>query len=319
MFFAVLSLALAGGLGDVQTGVCRPSFTNRRLPHDPAHLTPPDTAFSWRLEETSRDSAITTYRLTFPSPVVSAYPCNNTVWCEYMAPQGPARHPAAVVLHFLNDPGFATTRMVCLHLARNGVASLLLKMAYYGERRPPIKLEERLRDPYMWIAAWQQSVQDVRCALAWLRTRSEVDPARTGLVGISLGAMIGSLVTGVDARVKRSVLILGGGNLHDILWSAAETKKTRTALEERGMSAPDAARVFAPIEPLRFAAPLPAGTVLMFNGRADTTVPPACAEALAKAFQEPETVWFHTSHVGIIAHLGEVLERTLAFLKRPST
>jgi dienelactone hydrolase len=289
-------------------------FTNRTLPVDAAHLTPSDGILPWNLQASADASASI---LRFPSPVATPYECNNTVWCDYMVPAGPGPHPGAVVLHFLNDPNFATTRAVCFHLARNGVAALMVKMAYYGERRPAIDLNERELDLNTWRAAWSQSVQDVRCALAWLRARPEIDAERTGLLGISLGAMVGGLAAAVDADLKRAVLVLGGGNLHEVLWSAPETRKIRRALQDRGMSREDTAAVLRPIEPLRFARPVPAGTILMFSGRKDETVPPACAEALARAFAGTETVWFDTTHVGILVHLPQVLSRTVAFLTRP--
>jgi len=55
----------------------------------------------------------------------------------------------------------------------------------------------------------------------------------------------------------------------------------------------------------------------MINSRKDVTVPPPCAEALARAFaMKDEIVWYDTTHSGLAAHLTEVLDTIAAFLKR---
>jgi hypothetical protein len=50
---------------------------------------------------------------------------------------------------------------------------------------------------------------DVRAALAWLRTRPEIDPARLGLVGHSEGGIIAPMVAAGDQRLRGIVLIAG--------------------------------------------------------------------------------------------------------------
>jgi dienelactone hydrolase len=314
---SILVLAFLAAAGTVETGTVQATFTNRKLPRDAAHLTPPSTAFSWRREEFFRDSGVTGYRLTFPSPVTTKHECNNTVWCEYFVPQGSGKFPAVVVLHFLNDPDFMTTRFVSERFARAGIAALMLKLPYYGERRPNENVEELFSDLNLWDATFTQGVQDIRRAIAWLVARPEVDPERTGLVGISLGAMVGSLVTAVEPRVKRAVLIVGGGQINEIMWTAPEAGDLRKALRERGIDREKTGKILEPVEPVRFAAPLPEGTLLMINGKKDTTIPPSCTEALAAGFKTAEVVWYDTTHTGLSAHLTEVLERVIAFVTRP--
>ena len=319
--FLMLSLCLLRApTPEAQAGVCKPRFVNRKTPHDASHLTPPQKAFSWRLEKMYRDSQITGYRLTFPSPVKSGVSCNDTVWSEYYVPRTERnrterRIPSVVVLHFLNDPNFTVTRMVATTLARRGIAALLLKLPYYGERRPADFSEGHFRDLATWVGAWRQGVQDVRCALAWLKDRPETDADRLGVLGVSLGALVGSLVVATDANVKRAVLVVGGGDLAEILWSAPEAKELRAKLLKQGISKEKVRSALKPIEPLRFASLLPEGTVLMFNGRKDRTIPPPCARALARAFGAARVIWFDETHTAMAVHLGKILETTILFFK----
>ena len=50
---------------------------------------------------------------------------------------------------------------------------------------------------------------DIRAAVAWLRTRPEIDPARIGLVGHSEGGTIAPMVASSDSAIA-AVVILGG-------------------------------------------------------------------------------------------------------------
>ena len=292
-----------------ESGEIRVSFRNRAVPRDAAHLTPAVSALPWRAKELQRAGDVTAFTVTFPSPVASAYECNNTVWCEFFVPKRAEPVPGVVVLHFLHDPGFRVTRTVCMGYAQRGIAALMVKLAYYGERRPPEMQDGFMYDPELLVRAWGQSVQDVRCAHAWLRQRPEVDGARSGIVGISLGAMVGALAVAVDAEVTRAALILGGGDLNSILWAAPETRALRVRLRELGLDRDATAAVLAPVEPLQFAGKLPAGTVCMVNAEQDATVPKRCAEALAAAFGVTPR-WFDTGHVGLSAHLFTVLDDT---------
>ena len=303
-----------------QTGTCVPAFANRpAAAAEATRLTPPPTPFPWTLQQRYRDDAVAISTLKFPSPVKSPYECNNTVWCEYHAPlEAAGRSPAAVVLHFLYDKDFTVTRTVTNSLARRGIPALMLKMAYYGERRPPSLPSEISESLDGLVTAWLQSAQDIRTALAWLEARPEVDPQRVSLVGISLGAFVGSLVVGIDANVDRAVLVLGGGNLNEVLWTAPETRQLRAVLRARNLSREATEKLLAPIEPLRVAAPLPPDTVLMINASNDKTVPPACTRALAAAFKTDNVQWFETTHTGLAANLFTVLDATAAFLQKPA-
>ena len=48
---------------------------------------------------------------------------------------------------------------------------------------------------------------DIRAALAWLRMRADIDPARLGLVGHSEGGMIASMIADTDPALRAMVLV----------------------------------------------------------------------------------------------------------------
>src|SRR5207244_5155587 len=114
--------------------------------------------------------------------------------------------PAVIVLDIL-DGAAVVARGEAVWLAQHGVASLFVHMAHYGPRRPPGS-KVRLLSPNIeqTMAAIRQTVLDCRCATAWLANRPEIDANRLGLVGTSLGSLIGANVAAAEPRLKNVCL-----------------------------------------------------------------------------------------------------------------
>ena len=132
----------------------------------------------------------------------------------------------------------------------------------------------------------RQTVIDVRRGLDYLKTRPEINQAHIGLIGLSLGAIIGTVSAGVDPRIRAAVLISGGGDWGLILQSLADRNATiagHTMGSLRGTDW-DLVRAFLAAEdPLTFAAHIAPRPLLMENGGADTIIAPAAAQLLYAA------------------------------------
>ena len=96
----------------------------------------PAHTFEYKLElrHDLRHSGIKVYDLTFPSPVKSDVPENNTVYAELYMPAGDGPFPAAIVLDILQGNALIS-RGQAMWLAEHGVAGLVVYMAHYGPRR----------------------------------------------------------------------------------------------------------------------------------------------------------------------------------------
>ncbi len=142
---------------------------------------------------------------------------------------------------------------------------------------------------------------DIRAALAWLRARPGVDPARLGLVGHSEGGIIAPLVAAGDPRLRGIVLVAGTASRgRDIL--AAQRRflvDSDSSLSPAGRDSllaaagREADSAFAVPGWLRWFAdydPLPAARrvrvpVLILQGETDRQVPVAEARTLAAAMR----------------------------------
>jgi dienelactone hydrolase len=317
----LLGLVLLGQEEKIESGTapCRPL----RPSPDPelrkllARHETPRKEFDWRLRELKDGERVRVSWLSFPSDVQGEIPENNTVWAKYWHPKEPSgRRPAALLLHWLGG-SYDTLELIGLRLAENGIPALMMYMPHYGPRRAKGARKEELLSPDLErsFANLRQAVLDVRRAGDWLASRPWVEPSRVGIVGISLGAIVGSIALGVDDRFGRSVLIIGGGDLAGIVFHGSkETASQKKQLEEAGITPERFRELGREVEPLTFASRLRPEELLLINAESDEVIPRACTLKLHEAAGRPELRWFKGGHTAVVFQLGPVLKDILAHL-----
>jgi dipeptidyl aminopeptidase/acylaminoacyl peptidase len=172
-----------------------------------------------------------------------------------------------------------------------------------------------MKDPNAAITNVRQTVMDVRRGKAVLAARTEVDPQRISITGVSLGGIMTALAAGVDGGFYRVVPILAGGDLAAITFHARETRPVRSALEAKGLTEADAERLMAPIDPLHFASRIDPRTCLMINAARDEVIPRATTEALCRAIGSPQILWTPLGHYSSALFLPNIRQRTIEFIK----
>jgi dienelactone hydrolase len=224
--------------------------------------------------------------------------------------QNAAPPPCVLLLHGIGGSK-ADLFLLALSFAGRGYATLAIDIAGHGERprvnnKPPSELgltELRI------VGA--TTVVDLKRAVDFLATRSEVDKNHVGFVGVSLGGILGGVFISDEPRVKAATLWAAGGD-----WGLlATTSQHPFARHYREKGADDARTIearLAELDPAKTIARFGGRPLLLLNGAADTAVPPACTDALFQAAREPkQRVTLPGGHVPDITQL---MERTLAFL-----
>ncbi len=295
--------------------------------------------FDYSIKFLSRRDGYRVYQIKFPSPVKTSLKQNNTVPAEYYLPDGLApgdypnfrlnengtvplplpRRPAVICMHIL-DGNDALTDLVCSVLALRGVPAIMFRLPYYGERGLPDGPMALAKDPQLFTNAVAQAGEDVRRTIDLLASRSEVDPDRIGITGISLGGIIAATAAGGETRINRAALILSGGDLMSIIHHARETRPLSAMIQklppdQRG----DLEDKIAAVDPLRFAPALREkarqGKVIMINAAEDEVIPRASIEKLAAAMEiSDRVVWLQgLGHYTSMAELPRVLRMTADF------
>ena len=309
------------GLPPAETGRIgfQPTAAEAEVPA-PFRLTAEE--FGYELTPLAQTTRYDVLRLRFDSPIRSPHPVNNLVHGEYFRPTKPGRHPAVVVLHILGAD-FALSRFMAARLADHGVAALFIRLPYYGERRPGKvdgkDVEFLSEDIESSMEAMRQGICDVRRAASWLAGRSgEVDSARIGVTGISLGGIVSAVAVAVDPLISRGAFLMAGGDLGKILWEMPEAAEFRKQWEEAGRSLEDLKALTDPYDPLTYAERLRGKRILMMGARVDEVVPPACTRALWEKAGRPRIEWFDCGHYSSVGYLIPVIRKTSEFLADPN-
>ncbi len=273
-------------------------------------------SFDWVLTYDFASEALVIGDLSFPSEVETRWSEANTVFAEYYRPRVSGKVPGVIVLDIL-EGNFVVARTVARALAEKGVAALPVHMPFFGKRRP-----DRDPDATMFSGSipltrdlMTQAVLDIRSAAQWLRTREETDPEKIGVVGVSLGAVIGGLAVGVDNGFTKNALILGGGDLGQLIWTSPETSQLKEKLLANGYTLKRLRDELRPVDPLTYAHRINPSRVIMFNAKKDETVINECTAKFWEKAGQPKIVWYNTSHLGMALYINTIIQQTVAFIR----
>lgn len=257
-------------------------------------------------------------RITFPSPVRTPYPVNNTVTGFLFLPDTPGPHPVMLVEHEWLPTTLATEFEMSAGLAKAGIAAFLIIQPYSYNRRPLPRIEgvELLSgDVPQMVGALRQGVLDARRAFDWLSRRPDIDPSRMGVSGISLGGVLAPLIAGVDRRARFLVTIVGGTDVSDVVFDSFITSGLHPALLYHGVTFDSLKRDMAPVEPANWLHGFDPNNALLFNGRYDVFISPKQAHHLAEALGGARIVWTPTGHYGAVFAQTQIEATGIKFLR----
>lgn len=255
-----------------------------------------DFAYQLKYLRALPDAGVEVFELTFPSPVKSPHPENNTVYAEYYRPQKQKGFPCVIVLDITGGDQ-KLSRLIARHLAQNGVGGLFVQMAYYGPRRPPgSNLRLLTYDLEHSMAAIKQTVLDLRCATSWMESRPEVNAKKLGIMGTSLGSFLATTTAEMEPRLGRLTVLLGGGGFIDGYWDHPQVVGYRKFYESLGGTKKLAEDLIADVDPITHARLLKDRKVLIIAARNDEIVPAKMAENLWNATGRQRIIWLNAGH-----------------------
>lgn len=240
-----------------------------------------------RAEVTARGARVVEERIEFDSPK------GGRVAGLLLRPIGVEKPPVVLFLHGLGGKK-EDSRLMAPLLGSRGYAVFGLDAALHGERKVP---EEDIMSPRgrVMYDGFIQTVVDYRRAMDYLESRDDVDASRIGLIGASMGAIMGSIVAAVDKRVDAALLVVGGGD-----WLGIVQTSTHPAAERlrKALDGAQLQEVIERIDPVNYVGHISPRPVWMVNGKQDQIIPARCAEALHNAAEEPKRViWYDGGHI----------------------
>jgi hypothetical protein len=226
-------------------------------------------------------------RLTFTSPVRSAYPENDKVHALWFrAPKDRGR--ALIVLPQWNSDRAGHVGLAKL-LNRFGISALRMTMAYHAERMP----KELQRADYhvssnigRTIHASRQTIIDVRACLDWLEQQGY---RRIGILGTSLGSCMAFIATVHDPRVRVGIFNHVSMYFSDVVWTGLSSQHIRRGFGDQ-VSQDELRRYWAMISPAPFLERLRGREIhnLLIWARHDSTFLPTYSQEVLESFRRFE-------------------------------
>lgn len=123
---------------------------------------------------------------------------------ESSTPRSPGRHPAILILHGSGGSVSFWFSRIAPALAGLGVAAFA---PHYFARTGTVRATPELILDGRHFPAWLSTVEDAITAVASLPS---VDPARIGVLGVSLGGYLSMALAAQDHRIRAVVELSGG-------------------------------------------------------------------------------------------------------------
>jgi predicted esterase len=224
-------------------------------------------------EEPKSEKDTLALHLSFPGP------SGETVPGMFVRPKAEGVYPCVLLLHGLGSDKETMLKFFGEPLVAKGIAVLALDTPHHGERRVA---GEKQSDPQNFGAAVHEGCRDYRSALDWLTKRKDIDGKHIGLLGYSMGAMMGAILGGVENRISAFVLCVGG----DPILPLAETLQGPVKEAAYGIS------------PSLFVGHIAPRPILMLNGKQDKVMSEEASRRLFDAAKEPKQIqWFESGHI----------------------
>ena len=223
-----------------------------------------------------------------------------------------APSPVVLVLPILNGQKHIV-RPFATHFANNGYAVVIVDT---------VQRDTLLDDLANPEAAIRQTIQRHRRVIDWVESRPDLDVARLGVFGVSLGGFNALFLAALDERVSVVSPALVGGSLPFVLVTSNERRIKEAvagAKAELSMDDEELKKYLTDnieSDPLMIAPHVNADRVLMVLAKFDKAVPYESQLKLREVMGEPEAITLPTGHITAAAYLFYLRSRVREFFDR---
>ena len=285
---------------------------------DPGSGKFPVTIQPYRSEVTEK-FPLRVFRVTFPSSMWDAYPENRKVPCLWFRPRWFSTKKTVILLSWWKSPSTRNIEALASLLALGGLNVLFVPLAYqYGRAPKGIGSGQWTLSPDLdrTYRAMVQSIRDIRRAATWLIQGKYTTPRHLGIMGISLGGFVASLVYAVDKRFHAATILLAGGDLNYLirfhLKRLSSLKESRAIRQISKKDKRKLARLIQLLDPLNYSSLVGqrGQRVLLINGYFDLIVPYHCGQKLQKAYRA-KLITLPSGHYSTLLFLPYLLPRVV--------
>jgi cephalosporin-C deacetylase-like acetyl esterase len=258
----------------------------------------------------SADGQYETYALTLPSVGDNEHR-QLLVTAQYLKTKTPGKKKLVIVVPIYGSISFASKMMArqLVEWQKQDTNVLLIQDAneiFDGDiERAPIMVTEAelLQGVEQCVTRFRHVVTVIRRLIDWAETVDEIDAARIGVVGFSIGASVANVAMGVDARIAAGAFVLPSTKLHEIFaygrvprWQES-IDRVRANLK---LTPDELARKVEPIlrsiDPIHFSKSIDPARVLLIEAAQDSFVPAPARELHWEALGRPRIIRIDYDH-----------------------
>ena len=250
-------------------------------------------------------------QITFPSQH-NILAIEHDIIIDYYQPKITSKNPVILVLPILGGNNKIAT-LFAQYFAEHGYASVVVhRQKKYKKMQYVEEMDNIMR----------QIVFDHKQALDWIETRPELDNQRIGVFGVSMGGIKAALISGLDERIKASVITLAAGDLAYILTYSSEShiqKRREQLLAERKITEQQLYLKLSQsikTDPIHYAQYINAANTLMILASFDQIVPFEQGQRLKEKIGNPETIYLFSGHYSAILYLPYVQYQSRIFFDK---
>jgi len=230
---------------------------------------------------------------------------------QYLKLKTPGKKKLVIVVPIYGSVSFAST-MMARHLIEwqkqdtNVLLILDANEIFDGDiERAPIMMTEAelLQGVQRCVTRFRNAVINIRRMVDWAETVDEIDAARIGVVGFSIGASVANVAMGVDARIAAGAFVLPSTKLHEILayghvprWQASIDRVRENLTLTPGAFAQKVEPILRSIDPIHFSKSIDPTRVLLIEAAQDSYVPALARKLHWEALGRPRTIRIDYDH-----------------------
>lgn len=215
----------------------------------------------------------------------------SPVWALFAIPHGPTR--GCVIW----ENGLASTKEETIPYwqgaARIGLALFAIDLRDHGQRAgyDINVLRQAIRSPAAIKGIVTGTVSDLRQAVTYLDSRPECHH-NVGYVGLSLGGIIGTILTATDPSVRVAIIMSTPATFDGVIHSVNEVPgdEILPGITKHPAELAAALKILSPLDPDRYIGRISPRPLLILAGSHDDVVLPSSARLLERAAREPKTI-----------------------------
>jgi dienelactone hydrolase len=258
----------------------------------------------------SADEQYETYALTLPS-VGDNGQRQLLVTAQYLKAKTPGKKKLVIVVPIYGSITFASKMMArqLVEWQKQDTNVLLIQDAneiFDGDlfRAANAKTaEEVIQGAQRCVTRFRNVVINIRRVIDWAETVDEIDAARIGVVGFSIGASVANVAMGVDARIAAGAFVLPSTKLHEIFaygrvprWQESIDRVRANVKLTPGELARKVEPILRSIDPIYFSKSIDPTRVLLIEAAQDSFVPAQARKLHWEALGRPQLIRIDYDH-----------------------